>query len=274
MNWKFLKWGIGIISLVFVTYTAALLWFSAPISLLSLEKSGQFGDSFGALTSIFTALGFLGIAYTIYLQNKQMKIQMDMLKNQQEELALTRDEIKGQKIEMDIQNRISRVQQFETTFFNMISNLNNNNLEIYKKNSLGEEQNHIDKVESLTESIIKEKDEEKIINTFYKISLYESKDTHWIATRISMIDQIIFFLDKNKTINEQFFYSNILRSNLTPIDTKILIASTLKNPKNPVNERYLHHNILAYAPVYKYPSNIVIIWNKKFENNKLPVITE
>jgi hypothetical protein len=34
------------------------------------DKSGQFGDTFGALTCIFTALGFAGVLYTIAKQNE------------------------------------------------------------------------------------------------------------------------------------------------------------------------------------------------------------
>lgn len=34
----------------------------------SLEQEGQFGDSFGALNTLFTGLAFAGLAFTIYLQ--------------------------------------------------------------------------------------------------------------------------------------------------------------------------------------------------------------
>lgn len=41
----------------------------------NLTETGQFGDSFGALTSIFTGLGFCGLIVTLALQQKQIAIQ-------------------------------------------------------------------------------------------------------------------------------------------------------------------------------------------------------
>lgn len=40
-----------------------------------VEKYGLYGDSFGPLTSLFTALGFGGLVITILLQQKQLRVQ-------------------------------------------------------------------------------------------------------------------------------------------------------------------------------------------------------
>jgi len=39
-----------------------------------LSRRGQFGDTFGAISSFFTALGFVGLVYTVWLQKKEMEI--------------------------------------------------------------------------------------------------------------------------------------------------------------------------------------------------------
>ncbi|WP_300002277.1 hypothetical protein [uncultured Cedecea sp.] len=49
-------------------------------------KSGSFGDTFGAVNSLFTSLAFGALIYTIILQSNELKIQ-------REELVLTREQI-------------------------------------------------------------------------------------------------------------------------------------------------------------------------------------
>lgn len=53
----------------------------------SAENSGQFGDSFGALNTLFSGLAFAGVIYAILLQKDELSLQ-------REELRLTREELK------------------------------------------------------------------------------------------------------------------------------------------------------------------------------------
>lgn len=46
-----------------------------PLKGGNLEERGQFGDSFGVLTSLFTSLGFGGLIVTLVLQQKQLSQQ-------------------------------------------------------------------------------------------------------------------------------------------------------------------------------------------------------
>lgn len=103
-------WIIGFVIVAFVLYASAIIILTWPISELSIEKSGQFGDSFGVLTSLFSGLAFAGIIITILMQRIDLQIQHD-------ELELTRKEIKGQKIELEKQNETMELQQFEHSFF-------------------------------------------------------------------------------------------------------------------------------------------------------------
>lgn len=50
------------------------------------SASGVFGDTFGAINSLFSGLAFAGLLYTILLQSRELKLQ-------REELALTRDQL-------------------------------------------------------------------------------------------------------------------------------------------------------------------------------------
>lgn len=50
------------------------------------SESGVFGDTFGAINSLFSGLAFAGLLYTILLQSRELKLQ-------REELALTREQL-------------------------------------------------------------------------------------------------------------------------------------------------------------------------------------
>jgi hypothetical protein len=62
----------------------------------SPEASGQFGDSFGALTSFFTGITLAGLVYTTYLQRKDLLTQIDMLKEQIDENRDSRKALEDQ----------------------------------------------------------------------------------------------------------------------------------------------------------------------------------
>jgi hypothetical protein len=67
---------------------------------LSYEQGGQFGDRFGATTSLFGGITIIGLLITIFLQ---------------------RHEIQEGKKEFKQQNKTLKYQRFDNTFFNMIS---------------------------------------------------------------------------------------------------------------------------------------------------------
>lgn len=97
-----LMWGLFIL--------IAIIWFSYKhwIPLISgiylddpyyLNNSGVFGDSFGALNTLFSGLAFAGIIISIFLQSQELKE--------------TRKELRGQKNALEKQN-------FEETFFQLL----------------------------------------------------------------------------------------------------------------------------------------------------------
>lgn len=104
---------LGVTSCVAI-YASLLMWLTWPISEISIDKSGVFGDSFGLLTSLFSGLAFVGLIITILMQKEELALQ-------REELSLTRTELAGQKEELKIQNQTMVQQKFENTFFQMLS---------------------------------------------------------------------------------------------------------------------------------------------------------
>lgn len=113
----------GVVSAVLI-YGGALLALTWPISELSINSSGVFGDSFGVLTSLFSGLAFAGLIITIVMQRDELALQ-------RQELNLTREELSGQKEEMRAQNETLKVQRFENTFFKMLELLESCRNDVY-----------------------------------------------------------------------------------------------------------------------------------------------
>lgn len=96
----------GCIALVVLLYGIFLVAKTWPIDEYSISKAGTFGDSFGALNSLFTGLGFAGLLTTIFLQR--------------EDLRLTRAELTETRAEIRLQSRTFQQQQFEESFYRLL----------------------------------------------------------------------------------------------------------------------------------------------------------
>ena len=112
-------------NIVWVMLGGVIALFLLNMSLIWVNNDpnwrGTFGDQFGAVTAWFSGLAFAGLIYTIILQRRDLELQRNDLKLQREELALTRKEMEEQTAEFEKQNETLRIQRFENTFFNMLS---------------------------------------------------------------------------------------------------------------------------------------------------------
>lgn len=89
-------------------------WYYIDSTYTGLDARGQFGDKFGAVNALFSGLAFAGLIFTIILQKNELALQ-------RKELSLTHEELKGQKEQLEEQNKTLKIQRFENTFFNMLS---------------------------------------------------------------------------------------------------------------------------------------------------------
>lgn len=64
------------------------------------ERRGQFGDSFGAVTSLFSGLAFAGLFWALRVQTDQLELQRTELGLQREELKLQREEMAASRKEL------------------------------------------------------------------------------------------------------------------------------------------------------------------------------
>jgi hypothetical protein len=117
--------------------------FSMVFFISDKDIRGTFGDQFGAVNALFSGLAFTGLIYTIILQRRDLELQRHDLKLQRDELALTRKEMEEQTAEFEKQNETLKVQRFENTFFQMltqfqeiVNNLNFTYLDSERENRL------------------------------------------------------------------------------------------------------------------------------------------
>lgn len=99
-------------SAIGVLFVWALTFFLFFIN--NSDERGQFGDMFGAVNALFSGLAFAGLIITLILQRRELELQ-------RQELALTRKEMEDQTAEFEKQNETLKIQRFENTFFNMLS---------------------------------------------------------------------------------------------------------------------------------------------------------
>ena len=110
--------GIGVLSF-WLLWASSLghkvvaLWGGTTDAETKLSAAGQFGDMFGGVNALFTALAFSAVAWSAFMQRREMKMQRDELQAQREQLEL-------QRLEMQSTRSVIAQQAFESTFFKMI----------------------------------------------------------------------------------------------------------------------------------------------------------
>lgn len=127
---KTLRYIFIIILLLFVIF---YIWATCSHNLKYLSKVG---DAFNILNTFFTALAFIGLIVTILLQRKDLALQREELKLQREEMKRQCEEQKRQANEFEAQNRLMKIQQFESLFFKQLEYMN------YLSNSIHFENEH------------------------------------------------------------------------------------------------------------------------------------
>lgn len=231
-------------------------WVSYPFILMHLspvmsDDLGKFGDSFGALNTLFSGLAFVGLIYAILLQREDLRIQS-------KELELTRQELRAQRGEFAEQNATMRIQRFENTLFNMIS-MHNQILEsivIFQKQTIGwnaSSEEHIRYSGSAAFRIIYEdfktqyenerksnkNDVESINNSYNNIfTKYREILPHYLRS----LYRIFKFIDETNQIETKKFYTDIVRSKISDPELMILYYNVTVSPKGtkflPLTKRY------------------------------------
>jgi len=85
-----LKWLVLIVLLTYLII-GTILFCTLP---WGMEGKGQFGDMFGALNGLISALAFGALVYSVWMQRDDLKNQNTVLRYQYQELQFQREELK------------------------------------------------------------------------------------------------------------------------------------------------------------------------------------
>lgn len=99
--------------LVLIAIVVAIwLWLPGYLApeLTDIKDRGVFGDSYGAVTSLFTGLAFAGLVFTVLLQQREIKLQREDFFAQIHEMQATRTEVARQSRLQELQLKQSIVQ--------------------------------------------------------------------------------------------------------------------------------------------------------------------
>ncbi|SIS86628.1 putative phage abortive infection protein [Chryseobacterium gambrini] len=197
---NFWIWFFAILSTLFISI---ILFITYALGInIHNEIRGTFGDMFGAANALFTGLSFVALIVTILLQRKDLK---------------------HQQYQLEIQNQSNLIQNFETTFFNMI------NVHHQIINSLHLE--HTIKKDN-TEKVVIEKERKVFLYLFGKINNQMNGDgekfsniytNYYMPLNFHLehyynnFFQILKYIDESKNINQLLKnrYSMILSSQLS-----------------------------------------------------------
>lgn len=257
---RFLLWLRN--NLLSVMIVMVLVLFLSNLCLVFLpydeNERGTFGDQFGAVNALFSGLAFAGLIYTIILQRHDLKLQRRDLRLQREELALTRKEMEEQTAEFEKQNETLKIQRFESTFFNMLSQFQEvvNNLKVSKEFYGGEGRDCFEKTYMKNEQI------EQSFNDFAHLSMYtiifrngiegykKSEVPKYFDHYFRLLYRILKFVNDSKVISdfdEKYEYTAMLRAMLSRYELVWLYYNGLSygaQKLKPLIERYAMLNNL------------------------------
>ena len=209
------------------------------------ESIGIFGDAFGALNAVFSGLAFTLFWYTVYLQRREIALQ-------REELSLTRDEMTGQKEQLrrqaeqlTLHSEAMARQNFETTFFSMLSLHNEivNSLTIKDKTGRLVFPELIEELKSKAHWCLHNKgvhtghhSSEEGRSIFGKLTeqelsdCYEGfyKDFSSVGHYFRNLYNIVKFV-KNSGQKDKRFYTNIIRAQLSNAELALLFYNCLSD---------------------------------------------
>jgi Putative phage abortive infection protein len=234
---------IGGVCITVLIYACILLYLTWPVTEFSVAKSGVFGDSFGALTSLFSGLAFAGLIITIVMQKDELALQ-------REELSLTRQELTAQREEMEIQNETMKIQRFENTFFKQLEFLTICRNDISHKTSenspplIGRNaiknmyekfvEDHLKQLQNLGDgygyrrSYIKDIKEVSTLQGKYA-DFYSEVYGDELGQYFRTIYNILKFVDANKLISDKKIYTNLLRAQLSRYELSLLFYNCLSS---------------------------------------------
>lgn len=236
---------LGSVTGMVILYSAFLIIITWPLSEISINKAGVFGDSFGVLTSLFSGLAFSGMIITILLQREDLKLQ-------REDLTETQNEMKEQK-------NIFRLQNFNNSFYRLLDFYRQNLLDIIiytegensKKTGLDA---LLYQLKKLQVSYVKygfqgyPEDENEQLELDYVLFKEINKNLRDQSRYLNTISSIYALIDTQLlTKKEKEIYWDLFSKQLTFYEVKYLFYKCLVLKEGSTLRQYLHESGLFEA---------------------------
>lgn len=252
-NRELLKWGLIAFGLWLIVFFFIFFGFKG-----NYQVTGTFGDTFGAVNALVSALAFAGIIVTIRQQHEDLKCQHEALKQSIQEMQ-------SQTEEFDMQNHTLKKQQFENTFFELLRMLQTivNDLTLtvgFSKDEMPLSQRHslIFHGRAVFQELFTTRWNKQIEGSrYYIFSLNREIKTSSIDKTLSRNDmmflyhylrfvyRIIKFVDETpilKTTEDKYKYIAFLRSTFSNYEVALLFYNCLssigREKFKPLAERY------------------------------------
>jgi hypothetical protein len=183
----------------------------------NIAERGQFGDSYGALNTLFSGLAFAGVLVAIFLQKEQLDLQ-------RQEMVEMRTVVVAQKQEMEYQSLTLKRQQFENTFFNL--------LEHFKTSTRGTITNRSDEnlsasLETLRgyigrEDVGKKPTSSPPIQSIRRgFDQFYSENESKFRPYVEQLGNILLFVEKSQ-LDDKYFYASVLFTQLSSAELVFL----------------------------------------------------
>lgn len=201
-----------------------IAWFLAAVAFLLAEESakgGEFGDWFGSINALFTALAFGAVAWSALIQRKEMKLQReemamqrDVLLLQKNELALQRKALDDQREEMAEQRKVFAQQTFEATFFQMLAQCREELRKLDVSNAVGAIWGHV--FDDYQRGNVVYKLECDLIGRLYEERVY-ARQSDVLGPYFRTLYHLFKLIDRQTTLDDQRRreYANIARAHLS-----------------------------------------------------------
>jgi hypothetical protein len=215
------------------------------------ERLGQFGDYIGGLLNpILTFFSFLALLITIIIQNKQLDVSTRELHSTNKTL------IENQKV-MSEQLLTQSLQQFDSTFFAMLRELNNLQLDL---NSLVTQD--YSKITSCLKDVMFEDSDD--IQMYIKKVLNNREVSRYFMLLYQILRIIDTKIDDNIYIKTNKFltkkmYSNIVRSSISEELMQLLIINALNKSFLPFKKLIEKFNLFEHTSFLNRRGNLSLL---------------
>ena len=212
------------------------------------EEKGQFGDLYGGINALFTAVAFAGVIYTVLQQKTELRLQRD-------ELELTRKELRGQKEVMQRQVDNLEVQSFEGTFFQMLR-LHNDILNTFDINLGNRKLNIIETGRDCLKQILEKMSFNGSLKDISQLKreIEQEYGRIWktyngeLGIYFRSLYTLVKFVDQSDSANKKL-YTNIIRAQLSEQELILILYNCLWLKESKFTPLVMKYELLKHLPV-------------------------